>query len=107
MKQEHWLWVHMLAVYLRWDCSTELPYSSRVRFYQAGASEAGRADTINGDALDAEVCLQMVISFQWHRHTDCYGNETYQYSTHNGILVNRKPVLINLQLSVETNADEC
>lgn len=99
--------MHMLAVYLRWGRSAERPYSSRVRFYQAGASEAGRADAINGDALDVEVCLQMVISFQWRQHTDCHGNETYQYSTHNGILVNRKAVLINLQLSAETNADEC
>lgn len=99
--------MHMLVVYLRWGQSAVHPYSSRVRFYQAGVSEAGKADTLNGDALDAEVCLQMVISFQWHQHTDCYGNESYQYSTRNGILVNRKPMLINLQLSVETNADEC
>lgn len=68
MKQEYLaLDVHvwyMLVVHLQWAERMSAHTVVRVRFYQAGASEGGRADTINGDALDAELCLQMVISFQ-------------------------------------------
>lgn len=48
---------------------------SRVRFYQAGASEGSRAHTRHGDASDAGVCLRVVVSFQRQRRTsDRYGN---------------------------------
>lgn len=47
---------------------------SRVRFYQAGASEGDRVDTINGDDLDVEASVYMVISFQRHKYIDYNGN---------------------------------
>lgn len=72
--QERWLYMYMLVVHLQWAGMLQCPFRGRVRFYQAGASEGGRADRINGDALDAEDCPQMVISFRSQQHTDCYGN---------------------------------
>lgn len=43
-------------------------------FTKQGPRRGVRADAMNRDALDAEDCLRRVISFQWQRHTDRYGN---------------------------------
>lgn len=66
--------MHMLVVYLHWAEMLSAHTVVESGFTKQGPSEGGRANTINGDVLDAEVCLQMVISFQQHQHADCYGN---------------------------------
>ena len=48
--------MHMLVIYLRWAEMLSAHIRAESGFTKRGASEGGRADTINRNTLDAEDC---------------------------------------------------
>lgn len=64
-----------VSVFLEMGWNAAVPVSgAESGFTKQGPWRGGRADAMNGDALDAEDRPRMVISFHWQQHTDRYGN---------------------------------
>lgn len=65
----------LVSVFVAMGWNAAVPVSgAESGFTKQGPRRGGRADAMNGDALDAEGRLRMVISFQCRQHADRYGN---------------------------------
>lgn len=100
VSQEGWIWNArvLVSVFLAMGWNAAVPISgAESGFTKQGPRRGGRADAMNGDALDAEGRLRMVISFPVAAAYRSLWQPSYQCSTHKGIAGQQEPVLIHLR----------